>query len=123
VVVNPLIVHGQTHGGVAQGIGQALAEHGRYDPATGQLLTGSLADYALPRADDLPPFEVLTDETSPCTTNPLGAKGAGEGGAIGAPPAVVSAVLDALAPLGVEHLDMPVTAETVWRALREWRRP
>jgi carbon-monoxide dehydrogenase large subunit len=123
VVVNPLIVHGQMHGGIAQGIGQALAEHGRYDPATGQLLTGSLADYALPRADELPPLEVLTDETSPCTTNPLGAKGAGEGGAIGAPPAVVGAVLDALAPLGVEHLDMPVTAETVWRALRERRQP
>jgi carbon-monoxide dehydrogenase large subunit len=121
VVVNPMIVHGQTHGGVAQGIGQALAEHGRYDPASGQLLTGSLADYALPRADDLPPFEVLTDESSPCTTNPLGAKGAGEGGAIGAPPAVVNAVLDALAPFGVAHVDMPATAETVWRALRERR--
>ena len=118
VVVNPMIVHGQAHGGIAQGIGQALAEHARYD-ASAQLVTGSLMDYALPRADDLPPLEVLTDESSPCTTNPLGAKGAGESGAIGAPPAVVNAVLDALAAAGVRHLDMPVTAEKVWRALRK----
>ncbi len=118
VVVNPMIVHGQTHGGIAQGVGQALMEHIRHDPADGQLVTGSLMDYALPRALDLPMLEVQTDERSPCTTNPLGAKGAGEGGTIGSPPAVVNAILDALAGYGVAHLDMPITAEKIWRVMR-----
>jgi len=119
VVINPMLVHGQSHGGIAQGIGQALIERCVYDPASGQLVTGSLLDYALPRADDFPEFTVDTDERAPCRTNPLGAKGAGESGAVGAPPAVINAVLDALAPFGVEHIDMPVTAEAVWRLMQK----
>jgi carbon-monoxide dehydrogenase large subunit len=119
-VINPMIVEGQVHGGVAQGIGQALLEHGVYDAQTGQLLTGSYMDYAMPRADDLPSFQVDTRST-PCTHNPLGVKGCGEAGAIGAPPAVINAIIDALAPLGVTHLDMPATPERVWRAIQEAR--
>jgi len=123
-VINPIVVEGQVHGGLAQGIGQALLEGCGYDPGSGQLVTASLMDYALPRADDLPAFVAETDESQPCTHNPLGAKGCGESGAIGAPAAVVGAVLDALAPLGVEHLDMPLTPEAVWRAIRTaGRRP
>ena len=120
--VNAPIVHGQTHGGLAQGIGQAMLEEIRYDPQSGQLLTGSLMDYALPRADDLPEFETLLDEEEPAATNRLGVKGAGESGAVGAPPAVAAALLDALRPYGVEHLDMPITPERVWRALRNAKR-
>ena len=116
-VINPMIVHGQAHGGLAQGIGQALWEHAQYDPASGQLMSGSLMDYALPRADDLPNFEIANDESWPTSTNPLGAKGAGESGAVGAPPAIVSAVVDALSPFGVRHLDMPLTSEKIWRAI------
>ncbi|MBL8377966.1 MAG: xanthine dehydrogenase family protein molybdopterin-binding subunit [Burkholderiales bacterium] len=119
VVVNPVIVHGQAEGAIVQGIGQALSEAIVYERATGQLQSGSFMDYALPRAGALRHVDVRLDETSPCTTNPLGAKGAGEGGSIGAPPAVVNAVLDALAPLGVAHLDMPLTAPRVWRAMRD----
>ncbi len=115
-IVNPTIVEGQAHGGIAQGIGQALLERTVYD-GSGQLLSGSLMDYALPRADDLPSFTVAHDESSPCTTNLLGAKGAGECGATGAPPAVVSAVVDALRPYGVRHIDMPIRSEDVWRIL------
>jgi carbon-monoxide dehydrogenase large subunit len=118
VVVNPMLVHGQAHGGIAQGIGQALIERCVYD-AGGQLLTGSLTDYALPRADDLCAIAVETDESAPCTTNPLGVKGAGECGAVGAPPAVVAAVLDALSGLGCEHIDMPITGEKVWKIIRD----
>ena len=118
-VINAPIVHGQTHGGLAQGIGQAMFEEIRYDPQSGQLLTGSLMDYALPRASDLPGFQTLLDEEEVTETNILGAKGAGESGAVGAPPAVTSAVLDALRPHGIEHLDMPMTPERVWRALRD----
>ncbi len=114
--LNPLICEGQLHGGLAQGIGQALLEEVVYDPA-GQLVSGSLGDYALPRADDLPPFTAALDEV-PCRTNPLGVKGIGEVGAVGAPPAVVAAVLDALRPLGVDHLDMPLRASAVWARLR-----
>jgi len=117
-VVNPLLVIGQVHGGVAQGLGQALLEHTVYD-ADGQLLTGSYMDYCLPRADDLPDLAVTLVEDYPCATNPLGAKGAGEAGAIGAPPAIVNALLDALSPLGVRRLDMPATPERVWRAIRD----
>ncbi len=116
-VINPLLVHGQAHGGIAQGIGQALMEHVAYDRESGQLLSGSLMDYALPRATDLPMLIVDTHEVL-CRTNPIGVKGAGEGGATGAPPAVVNALLDALAEAGVTHIDMPATPETVWRALR-----
>ena len=98
-VINPMIVHGQVQGGIAQGAGQALLEHCAYDP-DGQLLSGSFMDYALPRATDLPSLIGECDETEPCTHNPLGAKGCGEAGAIAAPPAIVGAALDALHPLG-----------------------
>jgi len=116
-VINPMIVEGQIHGGVAQGLGQALAERCAYDPQ-GQLTSGSFMDYALPRADDLPFLHSETDETQPCTHNPLGAKGCGEAGAIAAPAAIVGAVLDALSSLGVTDIDMPLTPERVWRAMR-----
>ncbi|PYN55635.1 MAG: carbon monoxide dehydrogenase [Candidatus Rokuibacteriota bacterium] len=118
--VNPMIVHGQMHGAVAQGIGQALIERCAYDPATGQLLSGSFLDYAIPRADDLPAISV-TSRDVPSPTNPLGVKGAGEGGTVGAPGAVIHAILDALTPLGVTHLDMPATPERVWQAIRHAR--
>jgi carbon-monoxide dehydrogenase large subunit len=114
--VNPMIVAGQIHGGIAQGVGQALMELCAFDDATGQLASGSFMDYAMPRADDLPSVTVASTET-PCLNNPLGVKGCGEAGAIAGPAALVNAVLDALAPLGVTHLDMPLTPERVWRAL------
>jgi aerobic carbon-monoxide dehydrogenase large subunit len=113
-VVNPMIVEGQVHGGLAQGIGQALLENAVYDE-NGQLLTGSYMDYCMPRADDLPFFRVETLEGTPCTHNPLGVKGCGEAGAIGSPPAVINAVVDALKEFGVDHIDMPATPEKVWR--------
>ncbi len=117
--INPLLLAGQVHGGTVQGVGQALLEHGYYDPETAQLLAGSFMDYALPRADDVPSFDCGFNH-SPCTANPLGVKGAGEAGAVGAPAAVISAVVDALhAHTGLKHLDMPATREKVWRALRE----
>ena len=115
-VINPMIVEGQIHGGLAQGIGQALAERTAY--SGGQLLSGSFMDYAIPRAGDLPFFASETDESQPCTHNPLGAKGCGESGAIGAPAAVVSALLDALAPLGVTDLEMPATPLRVWQLIK-----
>ncbi|MGF1592268.1 MAG: xanthine dehydrogenase family protein molybdopterin-binding subunit [Kiloniellaceae bacterium] len=121
VVVNPLLVGGQVHGGTVQGIGQALLEHTVYDQE-GQLLSGSLMDYCLPRADDVPAIELTLVEDMPCTTNPMGVKGAGEAGAIGACPAVINAVVDALAPLGIRHIDMPATPEKVWRAIQDARR-
>jgi carbon-monoxide dehydrogenase large subunit len=114
--LNPLIVSGQVHGGVTQGIGQALFEHTVYDRDSGQLLSGSFMDYTLPRADCLPAIEVALIEV-PCGTNPLGVKGAGEAGAVGSPPAVINALIDALAGDGVTHIDMPATPERVWRAL------
>jgi carbon-monoxide dehydrogenase large subunit len=117
-VINPMIVEGQIHGGLAQGIGQALLEHCAYDGG-GQLVSGSFMDYAVARADDLPLFVTECDESQPCTHNPLGAKGCGEAGSIGSPAAVVSAVLDALAPLGVADLDMPLTCEQLWRRIRQ----
>ncbi len=117
-IVNPMIVEGQVHGGLTQGLGQALLEHCVYDRDSGQLLTGSMMDYALPRADDVPSYTVETKVT-PCTHNPLGAKGCGEAGAIGAPAALMNAVMDALAPLGVKHLDMPASPARVWNAIRE----
>jgi len=117
-VVNPMIVTGQVQGGLAQGIGQALLEHGIYDE-NGQLLSGSLMDYAMPRADDLPNFVVDHSNATPCTHNPLGVKGCGEAGAIGSPPTVVNAVVDALQRGGhnVEHIDMPVSPARVWAAM------
>jgi len=117
MVVNPLLLAGQVHGGVVQGIGQALLEEAVYDRETGQLMTGTFLDYALPRAGDVPAIEV-TYNNVPCTTNPMGIKGAGEAGTIAACPAVMNAVIDALAPLGVRQLDMPATAEKIWRAIR-----
>jgi aerobic carbon-monoxide dehydrogenase large subunit len=114
-IINHAIVEGQIHGGMAQGAGQALWEQVRYDEASGQLVSGSLMDYCVPRADQLPPLRAGFDESVPCKTNLLGVKGCGELGTIGAVPAVVHAVLDAL---DVAHLEMPLTAERVWRALR-----
>jgi carbon-monoxide dehydrogenase large subunit len=115
-IINHMIVEGQVHGGVAQGAGQALFEQAVYEPESGQLLTGSLMDYCVPRAADLPPVAASFDESEPCKTNLLGVKGVGELGTIGAAPAVVHAVLDAL---GVLHADMPLTPQKVWRLLRE----
>ena len=120
-VINPLIVAGQVHGGIAQAVGQALMEQVVYDDE-GQLLTGSFMDYALPRADDLPEIATHTDESSPCRINPLGAKGVGELGTVGATPTVINAVLDALRPLGVADIAMPATPERVWRAIRAAQR-
>jgi carbon-monoxide dehydrogenase large subunit len=120
-VINPLIVAGQVHGGVAQAVGQALLENTYYDPDSGQLVTGSLLDYCLPRADDLPNFNTFTDETTPCKINPLGAKGVGELGTVGGTPTVMNAVIDALRPLGVKQIEMPATPEKVWRAINQAR--
>jgi aerobic carbon-monoxide dehydrogenase large subunit len=116
-VINPMIVEGQVHGGLAQGIGQALLEHGIYNE-DGQLVTGSYMDYAMPRADDFPKFVVETVKGTPCTHNPLGVKGCGEAGAIGSPPAVINAIVDALAHFGVKDVPMPATPHTVWKAIR-----
>ena len=121
-VINPLTLKGQIHGGVAQGVGQALMEQIVYDPDSGQLLTGSFMDYAIPRADSLPEV-VVESHPVPTKLNPLGAKGAGEAGTVGALPVVMIAVLDALAPLGVRQLDMPASPARVWSAIREAQRP
>ncbi len=114
--VNPLIVRGQVHGGVAQGFGQAVLERTAYDASSGQLISGSFMDYALPRADDLPNIEVDLLEV-PCVGNPLGVKGAGEAGAVGSPPAMINAIVDALSVDGVTHIDMPATPEKIWQAM------
>jgi carbon-monoxide dehydrogenase large subunit len=116
-MVNPLLVKGQIHGGVVQGLGQGLFEELAYESSTAQLVAGSFMEYAMPRADDVPAFQVDGHEV-PTQVNPLGAKGVGEAGTVGALPALMNAVNDALAPLGVRHLDMPVTPERVWRAIR-----
>ena len=116
--VNPMIVRGQVHGGVAQGVGQAMMEHTVYDQSSGQLLSGSLMDYQLPRASDLPDIEVDLIEV-PCTSNPLGVKGAGEAGAVGSPPAMINAIVDALRSAGASTIDMPATPERVWKALHQ----
>jgi aerobic carbon-monoxide dehydrogenase large subunit len=116
-IINPMLADGQVMGGVAQGLGQALLEEVVYDSGTAQPLTGSLMDYCLPRADTVPSLVVEYDETAPTTRNPLGVKGAGEAGCCGAPPAIVNAVLDALAEYGVTHIDMPLTPMKVWRAI------
>jgi carbon-monoxide dehydrogenase large subunit len=116
-VINPLLLEGQVHGGIAQGIGQALLEYCAYESDSGQLVSASFMDYTMPRADHLPMIRFQRNEV-PCTTNPLGIKGAGEAGAIGAPPAVVNAVVNALAEHGVRHLDMPITANRVWQILQ-----
>jgi carbon-monoxide dehydrogenase large subunit len=119
-VINPLLAEGQVHGGVAQGIAQALYEVVRYTPDGGQPVTSTLLDYLVPTAPDLPEY-TAGRITTLCPNNPLGAKGIGESGAVGAPAAVVNAVVDALAPFGVEHVDMPVTPEKIWRILKEHR--
>ena len=116
-IVNPMIVEGQVHGGVAHGLGQALLEHCIYD-SDGQLVSASYMDYAMPRADDLPNFTVDHSCNTPCTHNPLGAKGCGEAGAIGSPPTLVNAVVDALSDHGVTHIDMPLTPNRVWAAIQ-----
>jgi carbon-monoxide dehydrogenase large subunit len=117
VIINPLLLEGQIHGGIAQGVAQALLEEVVYDEY-GQLVTGNLMDYAIPKADDLPSFE-LHSMVTPSPNNPLGVKGVGESGTVGSTPAVVAAVLDALKPFGVRHLDMPLKPEKVWRAIRD----
>ncbi|WP_186425948.1 xanthine dehydrogenase family protein molybdopterin-binding subunit [Cupriavidus metallidurans] len=117
-VINPMIVEGQVHGGIGQGLGQAMLEQCVYDPESGQLLTGSYMDYAMPRAGDLPDFTVETSAGTPCTHNPLGVKGCGEAGAIGSPPAFINAMVDALSPLGVHDLQMPATPHRVWQAIQ-----
>ncbi len=117
-VINPMICAGQIHGGLAQGIGQALLEKIVYDRESGQLLSGSFSDYAMPRADDLCDFAVDYVEI-PCTTNPLGIKGVGEAGAVASPPTIINALLDALRPLGVDHVEMPATPNRVWQAIRD----
>lgn len=117
VAVNPMLVTGQVHGGVAQGIGQALYEGVSYD-SEGQLLTATYQDYCIPRAADIPAIAVTLDDSAPCRTNPLGAKGCGESGAIGGPPCIVNGVIDALSPYGVTSLNTPLTPEKVWRAIR-----
>ncbi len=118
--VNPLIIHGQVHGGIAQGVGQALLEHAYYDPESGQMLTGSLMDYAMPRASDLVNYITEISEV-PSSTHPLGIRPAGEGGTVPALAVVVNAIVDALADLGVRHVEMPATPERVWRAIEAAR--
>lgn len=118
-IINPMIVEGQVHGGLAQGIGQALYEHAVYDAQSGQLLTGSFMDYAMPRAKDLPDFDISYHEDAPCVHNPLGVKGCGESGTIGAAAAVMNAVHDALSIRGVKNIEMPATPFRIWQALRE----
>jgi carbon-monoxide dehydrogenase large subunit len=119
-VLNPMIVRGQIHGGVVQGLGQALLEHQVYDRQSGQLLSGSFMDYGMPRADTMPNVEAELEEV-PCKTNPLGVKGIGESGTIGAPPTVINALIDALEPLGVDHIDMPATPSRVWETITRAR--
>ena len=120
VLVNPMIATGQAHGAMAQGVGQALLEHATYDPHSGQMVAGSFMDYAMPRADDLPSFDLGFNAT-PCTTNPLGVKGCGEAGAIAAFPAIANAILDALAPFGVTGFDGPASPARVWQAMQAAR--
>ena len=117
-LINPMLTEGQVQGGVTQGIGQALLEHTVYDPESGQLLSGSLMDYALPRADDLPAFDIQLTER-PTRANPLGVKGSGQAGCIAAPQTVMAAILDALRPAGVTELDMPATPQRIWRAIKQ----
>jgi carbon-monoxide dehydrogenase large subunit len=117
-LLDPRQTLGQVHGGVAQGIGQALFEHALFDDETGQILSGSLMDYALPRADDLPAFEGSLTDKFPSRANRLGVKGSGQAGAIAAPATIMNAVMNALTPLGVRHLDMPATSSRIWQAIQ-----
>jgi carbon-monoxide dehydrogenase large subunit len=117
IAINPMLVTGQIHGGVAQGIGQALYEGVAYDEE-GQLITATYQDYCIPRASDMPSIDVTLDEAAPCKTNPLGAKGCGESGAIGGPPCVTNGVIDALSELGIKTLQTPLTPMKIWDAIR-----
>jgi len=119
-LLNPRLTEGQVQGGVVQGIGQAMMENVHYDAESGQLLVGSLMDYTLPRASHLPGFETHL-EGVPTQANALGVKGSGQAGCIGAPQTIINAILDALAPLGIDHIQMPATSETVWRAIQRAR--
>ncbi len=116
-VINPMIVAGQLHGGITQGAGQALCETAVYDDASGQLLSGSFMDYAMPRADIMPNMKIVTHSTR-CTHNDLGVKGCGEVGTIGSPATVINAVVDALSPLGITHVDMPAAPNRIWRLIQ-----
>jgi len=118
VMINPTIVKGQIHGGVAQGVGQILMEQIAYDPQSGQLLSGSFMDYAMPRADNFGPIEIASNEVS-TARNPLGVKGAGEAGTVGSMPATMNAVMDALSQVGVKHIDMPASPSRIWQAIRD----
>jgi carbon-monoxide dehydrogenase large subunit len=118
IAVNPMLVAGQVHGGVAQGIGQALYEGVAYS-AEGQLLTATFQDYCIPRASDLPPISVTLDDSAPCKTNPLGAKGCGESGAIGGPPCIANGVMDALSSLGITSLATPLSPAKIWQAIQD----
>ena len=119
IVLNPLLLDGQLHGGIAQGVGQILMEDVAWDRESGQLITGSFMDYVMPRADNLPNFETAVNENAPTPTNPMGIKGAGEAGCVGAMPALMNAIVDALRPAGVRSLDMPATPHRIWQALQE----
>ena len=116
-IINPMIVDGQVHGGIVQGVGQALLENAVYDKETGQLISGSYMDYTMPRADNVPSFK-LANTVTPCPHNPLGVKGCGEAGAIASPAAVMNAVHNALAPIGVRHVEMPATSLNVWQSIQ-----
>jgi carbon-monoxide dehydrogenase large subunit len=119
MTLNPIMLEGQVHGGAVQGIGQALMEDTVYEPSSGQLVSASLMDYALPRAKDAPAFQFETINV-PCKTNPLGVKGAGEAGAIGSCPALINAIIDALyRAYGVRHIDMPATPQRIWAAIEK----
>jgi carbon-monoxide dehydrogenase large subunit len=120
-LIHPAATLGQVHGGVAQGIGQALLEHVVFDPQSGQQLSGSMMDYALPRAADLPHFGGYLSAEAPTRSNRLGVKGSGQAGCMASPQTVMNAILDALAPLGIKHLDMPATPFAVWQAIRSAR--
>jgi carbon-monoxide dehydrogenase large subunit len=122
VVLNPMIVEGQVHGAIVQGVGQALSENCVCNPASGQLLTGSFMDYRIPRADDLPQIAASTQSTR-CRHNPIGVKGCGEVGTIASPATVMSAVADALSPYGITHLDVPATPQRIWHAIQAARQP
>jgi carbon-monoxide dehydrogenase large subunit len=117
-VINPLLMEGQLHGGIVQGVGQIVMENVVWDRESGQLVAGSFMDYTMPRADDLPSFEMEINEV-PTPTNPMGIKGAGEAGCVGAMPAVMNAIVDALGSVGVRTFDMPATPERVWRAIQD----
>jgi len=120
-VLNPKLIIGQVRGGIAQGIGQAVAEHAVYDDASGQLIAGTMMDYVLQAAHDLPTLEINLKDGLSTDANPLGVKGSGQAGAIAAPQTIMNAILDALAPLGIDHIEMPATSETIWRAIRALR--